>query len=106
MKMIRYLAALGEESGEQHHFLEELKTVQDALGAWHDWEELSKTVEKHFGDRVNCPLLLETRALLAARYAAANGAVMALFAKQAIAALPAQKQPQPERSPLALAKRA
>jgi CHAD domain-containing protein len=106
MKMIRYLAALGEESGEQQHFLEELKTVQDALGAWHDWEELSQTVEKHFGDRVNCPLLLETRALLSARYAGANRAVAELFAKHAIPAPPAQKQPQAERSLQALAKRA
>jgi CHAD domain-containing protein len=106
MKMIRYLAALGEESEEQQRFLEELKAVQDALGAWHDWEELAKTVEKHFGDRVNCPLLLETRALLAARYAAANAAVAALFAKHATPVLPAQKQPQPEHSLQALAKRA
>jgi CHAD domain-containing protein len=106
MKMIRYLAALGEDSAEQQGFLEELKAVQDALGAWHDWEELLKTVEKHFGDRVNCPLLLETRALLAARYAAAGAAVTALLSKHAIPALPAQKQPQPEQSLQALARRA
>jgi CHAD domain-containing protein len=106
MKMIRYLAALGEDCAEQQGFLEELKAVQDALGAWHDWEELAKTVEKYFGDRVNCPLLLETRALLAARYAAANGAVAALFAKHAIPVVVAQKQPQPELSLHAMAKRA
>jgi CHAD domain-containing protein len=106
MKMIRYLAALGEDCAAQQHFLEELKAVQDALGAWHDWEELLRTVEKHFGDRVNCPLLLETRALLAARYAAANGAVAALFSKHAIPVLAAQKHPQPEASLQALARRA
>lgn len=104
MKMIRYLAALGEDSAEQQHFLEELKSVQDALGAWHDWEELSKTVEKHFGDRVNCPLLLETRALLAARYAAARAAVTALFSRYA--PLPAPKQPRSETPLAAFAKRA
>jgi len=104
MKLIRYLAALGEESPEQQQFMEELKSVQDALGAWHDWEELSGTVEKHFGDRVNCPLLLETRALLAARYAAASAAVAALFSKYATP--PVAKQPQPEVSFRALAKRA
>jgi CHAD domain-containing protein len=104
MKLIRYLAALGEESAEQQHFMEELKSVQDALGAWHDWEELSRTVEKHFGDRVNCPLLLETRALLAARYAAARAAVAALFSRYATP--PASKQPQAEVSFRALAQRA
>lgn len=92
LKMIRYLAELGEESAEQQRFLEELKQVQDALGAWHDWEELFKTAEKHFGERLNCPLLLEVRALLAARYAAAGGAVVALFSRQS--APPAQKPPQ------------
>jgi CHAD domain-containing protein len=104
MKMIRYLAALGEDSTEQQRFLEELKSVQDALGAWHDWEELSKTVEKHFGDRVNCPLLLETRALLAARYAAARAAVTGLFSRYAPPPVP--KQPKPEIPLAAFAKRA
>jgi len=104
LKMIRYLAELGEESAEQQRFLEDLKQVQDALGAWHDWEELFKTAEKHFGERVNCPLLLEVRALLAARYSAAGGAVVALFSRQN--APPAQKPPQPMVLVETLAKRA
>jgi CHAD domain-containing protein len=104
LKMIRYLAELGEESTEQQRFLEELKRVQDALGAWHDWEELFKTAEKHFGERLNCPLLLEVRALLAARYAAAGAAVVALFSKQTT--VPAQKPPQPTVLVETLAKRA
>jgi len=104
LKMIRYLAELGEESARQQRFLEELKRVQDALGAWHDWEELFKTAEKHFGERLNCPLLLEVRALLAARYAAAGAAVLALFSKQT--APSAQKPPQATVLVETLAKRA
>lgn len=99
LKQIRYLAELGEESEEQQRFLGELKSVQDALGVWHDWEELVKTAEKQFADRANCPILPEIRALFAARQSAAKAAVMQLFARNV------RKQPRtvPVR---ALAKRA
>ena len=104
MKMIRYLAELGDESAEQQSFLNTLKSVQDALGAWHDWEELAKTAEKQFGDRVNCPLLVEVRALFAAKYSAATAAVAHLFSLDSAA--PARKQPRSSHSPRALAQRA
>ncbi len=97
LKMIRYLAELGEESEERQRFLHEMKNVQDALGTWHDWEELVKTAEKQFGDRANCPLLLEIRALFAAKESAAKTAVMQLFARNV------RKQPR-TASPRALAK--
>jgi CHAD domain-containing protein len=81
LKMIRYLAEQGEESEQQKQFLDEMKNVQDALGAWHDWEELATTAEAQFGDRANCPLLLEIRALFAAQQTAAKNAVLQLFAR-------------------------
>jgi CHAD domain-containing protein len=80
LKKIRYLAELADDSPERKIFLEELKTVQDAVGDWHDWEELSKLAEKRFADRVNCALLREVRALFAARQSAAISAVSRLFA--------------------------
>ncbi|HZD96102.1 MAG TPA: CHAD domain-containing protein [Candidatus Sulfotelmatobacter sp.] len=80
LKKIRYLAELADESPERIEFLDELKVVQDAVGEWHDWEELSKLAEKRFADRVNCALLLEVRALFAARESAATSAVSRLFA--------------------------
>ena len=30
-----------DETGEQHQLIEELKRVQDAIGEWHDWVELT-----------------------------------------------------------------
>jgi CHAD domain-containing protein len=81
LKMIRYLAEQAEESEQQKQFLDEMKNVQDALGAWHDWEELATTAEAQFGDRANCPLLLEIRALFAAQQTAAKNAVLQLFAR-------------------------
>ncbi len=104
MKMIRYLAELGEKSAEQQRFLRALKSVQDALGAWHDWEELARTVEKQFGDRVNCPLLVEVRALFAAKYSAATAAVAQLFSTYTSA--PFRKQPRAADAAQALARRA
>jgi CHAD domain-containing protein len=80
LKKTRYLAELGEESAEQKEFLAMMKSVQDSLGAWHDWEELAKAAEKEFGDRMNCPLLVEVRALFAARRSDAVAAVSNLFA--------------------------
>jgi CHAD domain-containing protein len=80
IKKVRYLAELADESPEQESFVRELKTAQDAMGAWHDWEELARLAEKKFGDRSSCALLSEVRALYAARYSAALSALTMLVA--------------------------
>jgi CHAD domain-containing protein len=80
LKMMRYLAEAGAGSAEQRRMLRSLKAAQDALGAWHDWENLMATAEKLLGERLNCPLLLEIRALLTSRYAVAAAAVAQLLA--------------------------
>jgi CHAD domain-containing protein len=82
IKKIRYLAETGANSTEQQRFLQQLKYVQDATGEWHDWELLTRTAEKQFGNRINCPLLVEIRSLFSARYSAAASAVGRLFAAQ------------------------
>jgi CHAD domain-containing protein len=102
MKMMRYLAESGDESADQQRFLDVIESAQDALGAWHDWEALAKTAEKQFGGRLNCPLLVEIRALLATRYSAATAAVVQLFSLDS--ATPARKVPSPAETPAALAR--
>ena len=94
LKAVRYTAEIAEESPEQRKFLEKMKSVQDAIGEWHDWRELEMTAEKRFRDRANCPLLLEIRALHAARYSAALSAVKGLLA------FPAAEQRKPPRPAL------
>ena|GEM_PF-449360 len=79
LKKIRYLAELADDSNERKMFLEQLKSVQDAVGEWHDWEELTNLAEKRFADRVNCALLREVRALFSAQEAAAVSSVTRLF---------------------------
>jgi len=39
-KHIRYLAELGNETTESRHFAQQLTSVQDAIGSWHDWQTL------------------------------------------------------------------
>lgn len=104
IKKIRYLAELAEPAPEQERFLAGLKTAQDALGDWHDWEQLTQSAEEQFGDRINCPLLVEVHALFAAKQAGASGAVSHLLA--AHAELPGRKRPRGVDVPRPAAQRA
>ena len=103
LKRLRYLAELAEESAEQKDFIQKLKAVQDAVGDWHDWQELTNTAEKRFSDRVNCALLREVRALLAARHTTATLSLNNLFA---LASAPAKKPPRAASPVRALAQHA
>ncbi len=106
LKKIRYLAELAEESPEQKALMQDLKSVQDAVGEWHDWQELAVSAEKYFRDRVNCPLLREIRTLLAARQSTANSAIIRLLAMHALPSQ-AKKLPvaiQPVRTTVRLAR--
>lgn len=98
LKKIRYLAELAEESPERNAFLSELRAVQDAVGQWHDWEDLTRLAEKRFADRVNCALLRELRALFAAQEGEAVSAVTGLFAASATAGRKPPRAVQPSRT--------
>ena len=104
LKTIRYLAELAEESPERETFIDELKVVQDAVGEWHDWEELTKLAEKRFSERVNCALLREVRALFAASHASPISAVNKLFSSGVVTA--ARKPPRAAQSVRSLARHA
>jgi CHAD domain-containing protein len=104
IKKIRYLAELAEKTLEQENFVAEMKAAQDVLGDWHDWEELTFTAEKQFGDRVNCPLVVEVRALFGAKQAAATAAVAHLLSSHD--SQPVRKQPRSAEPPRAFAQRA
>ena len=95
LKRIRYTAELAEASDARQRLLGTIKPVQDAIGDWHDWKALVEIAEKQFGERVNCPLLVEMRSLFAAKYSAAISAVSSL--RPSLAVVP-RKQPQPVSS--------
>jgi len=92
LKLVRYVAELAEESPDRNQMLQRLKSVQDALGKWHDWEELSRSSKKQFSQRTNCPLVGEISALFAARQAAARAAIAHLFLEHGSA--PGRKPPR------------
>jgi CHAD domain-containing protein len=90
LKRIRYLAELAGQSAEQKEFIRELKSTQDAIGDWHDWQELTERAEKRFSDRASCALLREARTLLGARHSDAISSLNKLFS---LTQTPAKKPP-------------
>jgi len=104
VKSIRYLAEISEAATERDQLLERLKSVQDAIGSWHDWERLTRTAKKTFRERNSCPLLQEMRALLAARHSAAASETTHFFSSSETSS--SRKPPQTSRRPMALAQRA
>lgn len=80
LKQLRYQSELATKTVEQKELVEQLKSVQDCIGEWHDWEMLADSAEKQFGNRLNCALLVEIRSLVAAKYSAANSAGTNLLA--------------------------
>jgi CHAD domain-containing protein len=104
LKMIRYLVEACPESDDRDRFVTSLKAVQDAIGAWRDWEELASSARKKFRDRANCPLVEEIRGLLAVKHMAALSSARLLFASYA--AQPSRKPAKAVNARSALAQHA
>jgi CHAD domain-containing protein len=83
LKGVRYLAETAAPSQGQQKLPEPLKALEDALEEWHDWQILAKAAEKQFADRINCPLLVEIRAVFESKHAAAASAAAHMLAESA-----------------------
>jgi len=57
LKRARYAAELAPRSTTAEQLIRELKRLQDALGAWHDWMLLTKTASEHLGEGKQSPLV-------------------------------------------------
>lgn len=58
VKRLRYVLEMADsDSGPQHELIGHLKTVQDAIGEWHDWLELSAMAEDILRHQGKCKLL-------------------------------------------------
>lgn len=101
LKLLRYQSELAGETPERKNLAEELKSIHDSIGQWHDWEMLAESAEKFFADRLNCALLVEIRALLAARYSAASSAATNFLAAYGHASLKKQSSSLPPLSAFA-----
>ena len=91
LKLIRYLAETSPRTEQQKEFVDRIKSVQDAMGEWHDWEMLKKTAETQFGDRINCALLVEIKSLFAVKHRAAVSGLNYFLAQFTVAR--GRKQP-------------
>jgi CHAD domain-containing protein len=55
-KRARYIAELAGDTPEATRFIEQLKHMQDLLGEWHDWLQLSMRSERSLGGSEKSPM--------------------------------------------------
>jgi CHAD domain-containing protein len=65
LKQVRYTAELAPSNPESEHLIESMKRIQDAIGEWHDWSELTSLGESLLAD-------VEARALITAMRSVRN----------------------------------
>lgn len=64
VKQLQYVLQMaGDESPERQRFVEKLKQVKDAIGEWHDWQELLSIAGKVLDHGGNCKLLRELKSI-------------------------------------------
>jgi len=92
-KRARYVAELGGASAEAQVLGAQLKSMQDGIGDWHDWLQLTAHAEKLFGGVQDSSLVAQLRNVTRAKY---REAVRVLNqTKSALA--PKSKIPVPDR---------
>lgn len=92
-KRARYLAELAGNSPEAKTLVSQLKTMQDGIGDWHDWLQLTAHAERLFGSVQDSSLVAQLRNVTRAKY---REAVRVLNqTKSALA--PKSKVPVPDR---------
>jgi len=67
-KRVRYLAEMAGEGPRVAEVIAQLKRIQDAIGAWHDWLTLSATAERVLSPSGQVPLLAALHASTRSKY--------------------------------------
>jgi CHAD domain-containing protein len=84
-KRARYVAELAGGSPEAQALVGQLKSMQDGIGDWHDWLQLTAHAEKLFGSVQDSSLVAQLRNVTRAKYREAvrvlNQTKLALSAK-------------------------
>ncbi len=81
-KRARYIAELAPPSAEATQFVTQLKHMQDAAGAWHDWFTLTHTAAKRLGDVHESSLVAALHNVTGAKFRKAVTALFALRTEQ------------------------
>ena len=93
-KRARYLAELAGDSAEAQVVVGQLKRMQDVIGDWHDWLDLTHKAEQLLRGDQNSALVVALRNLTRAKF------------RQAVHALAEAQQSLPKRANLLLARKA
>jgi CHAD domain-containing protein len=95
-KRARYVAELAGNSPEAQALVGQLKSMQDGIGDWHDWLQLTAHAEKLFGSVQDSSLVAQLRNVTRAKYREAvrvlNQTKLALSAKPK-ASVPDRRRP-------------
>jgi CHAD domain-containing protein len=67
VKELRYVLQMSE-TADQQPFVEKLGQVKDAIGEWHDWEELVGIAAELLDHGTNCKLLRELKSVSNGKY--------------------------------------
>jgi CHAD domain-containing protein len=94
-KRARYAAEFAKPSPEAEKFIAEMKSLQDALGDWHDWLTLTQTASKHLGDVRESSLVAELHNVTGAKFRHA----VALLSQTRTKPAPSIKRPTQAPSP-------
>jgi CHAD domain-containing protein len=94
-KRARYVAELAGDGPEAKRLAGQLKDMQDVIGDWHDWLQLSQRATELFGDAQESPLVAELRNVTRAKFREAVGILAATRA--ALGAKPATMEKKRER---------
>jgi CHAD domain-containing protein len=96
-KRVRYAAEFADQSAEAVQFIAGLKRIQDALGDWHDWLMLTKTVSERLGEVRESSLVAELHNVTGAKFRHAVAVLSQMRAKLAPDVNPSA--PAPARAP-------
>ena len=67
-KHARYVAELAGSDEQAQRAISELKRMQDAIGEWHDWLQLTQRAEKLVGDGNKVPLISALKNVTRSKY--------------------------------------
>ncbi len=67
-KRARYVAELATNSSEAQALVRQLKAMQDGIGDWHDWLQLTEHAEKLFGGMQDSSLVAQLKNVTRAKY--------------------------------------
>jgi CHAD domain-containing protein len=96
-KRARYIAELADKSAQKARLISRLNQMQDVIGDWHDWVQLSQRAEKLFGGVQDSPLVAALRNVTRAKFRQAVNTLTetraALAAKKPASAIPIRREP-------------